>query len=136
LFEELRGLDKRTEKDAIVQKLRSQPLPPPDGQFDVIVVDPPWRYQNRAGRRGEPLRKFIQRQGFLTDEFKDDITAEFIRGERKLGKFWAKQPKNPGTRLLGGGDGAGGAVLAPPANMQTPFPISISTRSARRAIRR
>jgi hypothetical protein len=52
LFDELRGLDKRAEKDAVVRKLRAQPLPSPDGQFDVIVVDPPWRYQNHAGRRG------------------------------------------------------------------------------------
>jgi hypothetical protein len=50
LFDELRGLDKRAEKDALVQKLRAHALPPPDGQFDVIVVDPPWRYQNHAGR--------------------------------------------------------------------------------------
>jgi N6-adenosine-specific RNA methylase IME4 len=48
IFDYLRGLDKRKEKDRVVQKLRTQPLPDPDGTFDVIVIDPPWKYNYRA----------------------------------------------------------------------------------------
>jgi len=30
-------------------QLESKPLPDPEGRFDVIVIDPPWRYESRAG---------------------------------------------------------------------------------------
>jgi N6-adenosine-specific RNA methylase IME4 len=76
---------------------------------------------------GDALRKFIQHQD-ATDEFKDDVTAEFIRGERKLGEFWAEQPKNPGTRT----DGSGGSVLAPPLEIPTLAELNLDKKRAAR----
>ena len=38
-----------------------------------------------------------------------------LRAERRLGEMLKMTPKNPGTRTKGGGEGAGGAILEPPA---------------------
>jgi hypothetical protein len=35
-------------KLALARELDSRPPPPPDGRFDVVVVDPPWKYSNRV----------------------------------------------------------------------------------------
>lgn len=37
-----------------------------------------------------------------------------MRAERRLGEIRAAQPKNPGTKIIGGDATAGGSVLAPP----------------------
>ena len=43
----------------------------------------------------DAFRKFIQHQD-LADEFKDEVTADFLRGERKLGGMLTEKPKNKG----------------------------------------
>jgi hypothetical protein len=47
-----------------------------------------------------------------------------------LGEFLKKSGKNPGARLVGGGDGAGGAVKEPPANVPTLADIGISKKES------
>jgi N6-adenosine-specific RNA methylase IME4/ParB-like chromosome segregation protein Spo0J len=37
---------RRDEKRALAQALRANPLPPPDGRYAVVVIDPPWPYEN------------------------------------------------------------------------------------------
>lgn len=39
---------RREAKNALAKELDSKPIPKPDGKFDVIVADPPWRYESRA----------------------------------------------------------------------------------------
>lgn len=43
------------------------------------------------------FRKFIQDQN-LGNDVKDDITADYLRGERALGELWSLMPKNKGER--------------------------------------
>jgi N6-adenosine-specific RNA methylase IME4 len=38
---------KKAEKQSLAAELNSRPIPLPDGVFDVIAVDPPWRYELR-----------------------------------------------------------------------------------------
>ena len=38
-----------------------------------------------------------------------------LRAERRLGEILRDTPKNPGSRTIGGGEGAGGAIAEPPA---------------------
>ncbi len=42
------GKLKLDEKRALAAELDAQPVPQPEGRFDVIVIDPPWRYGKRA----------------------------------------------------------------------------------------
>jgi N6-adenosine-specific RNA methylase IME4 len=42
------GEAKLRDKYALADELRAKPLPMPTGPFDVIVIDPPWRYEARA----------------------------------------------------------------------------------------
>jgi N6-adenosine-specific RNA methylase IME4 len=43
----------------------------------------------------DAFRKFVQDQD-LGDELKDEITADYLRGERALGELWKDRPKNEG----------------------------------------
>lgn len=51
----------------------------------------------------------------LGDEAIKYATAIKVEALAQLGRMIKASPKNPGTRLLGGGTGAGGAVSVPPA---------------------
>lgn len=39
---------KQEKKQQLAMELNAKPLPQPDGPFDVIVCDPPWKYESRA----------------------------------------------------------------------------------------
>ena len=43
-----RAARKQEQKAAVAEQLRNEPLPPPEGPFRIIVIDPPWRYSARA----------------------------------------------------------------------------------------
>jgi N6-adenosine-specific RNA methylase IME4 len=68
----------------------------------------------------DAFRKFVQDQQ-LGDQLKDEIAADYLRGERALGELWRVMPKNPGTRTVGGSvDGiSGSSILEPPENALT-----------------
>jgi 16S rRNA G966 N2-methylase RsmD len=59
------------------------------------------------------------------------------RAEYRLGEMLAAQREagllNPGTRLMGGGDGAGGSVTNPPADLPTLKQLGIDKRLANKA---
>jgi N6-adenosine-specific RNA methylase IME4 len=38
----------RYEREQVTEKIQSEPKPPPEGPFRVIVIDPPWKYDNRT----------------------------------------------------------------------------------------
>ncbi|HXZ42820.1 MAG TPA: MT-A70 family methyltransferase, partial [Terriglobales bacterium] len=39
---------RREKKAAVAEQIRKEPVPPPKGPFRVMVIDPPWKYDNRA----------------------------------------------------------------------------------------
>lgn len=44
----VKGYAKRRKKEANLEAIRNNPEPPPEGPFDTIAIDPPWRYDTRA----------------------------------------------------------------------------------------
>jgi N6-adenosine-specific RNA methylase IME4 len=65
-FEEARALQKRSDKEEIADNLRQKPLPDPAGTFDVIVVDPPWKYNYRP--EDDTHRARLQYPGMTVEE--------------------------------------------------------------------
>lgn len=47
-FKKVRAEEKQAAKHEIARELNSKPLPKPDGKFNVIVADPPWKYEKRV----------------------------------------------------------------------------------------
>lgn len=47
-FNEVHQELKREQRLAFAKELDAKPPAPPDGSFDVIICDPPWRYDSRA----------------------------------------------------------------------------------------
>lgn len=50
---------RNAKRDELARQLRAKPMPPPKGPFDVVSLDPPWRYEKNASmtdadRRNEP----------------------------------------------------------------------------------
>ncbi len=45
----VRAVVRQVEKAEVAAKLNAEPVPLPDGQFRVIVADPPWAYEKREG---------------------------------------------------------------------------------------
>ncbi len=66
-----------------------------------------------------------------------DASEIQIRAERRLGEMIRTQKEtvglNPGTRTQGGGNGAGGAVMEPPASLPTLADMGISKRLSSRS---
>jgi len=53
-----------------------------------------------------------------------------VRAERKMGEMLAATERATGTRTLGGGDGAGGNMVSPPASVPTLAELGVTKRES------
>ena len=88
------------------EKLNAEPLPPPEGPFAVIVIDPPWKYSLRSGdsshRSSNPYRSMdleeIQLLPVQKISHENSIlwlwtTNNFMREALHLVEFWGFNTK-------------------------------------------
>jgi ABC-type molybdenum transport system ATPase subunit/photorepair protein PhrA len=78
---------------------------------------PPIVHSDHYDHRNDNYTAMTINYGKLEVESK--ATEYRIWVEDKIGEILCKMEKNPGTRTLGGGIGAGGKISEPPANIQT-----------------